>query len=290
MGSRTRLLCWIWAGVILVFFSLSTNQEYYTMPAYLPLLILLAGSLAHEESTGRRSWLLVTAALLAVVSLIASVTLIAGLWSSRHLPFVPDISTVLAQHSLEEDTLSMSHILDLTGQSFAALRLPAGLAALALLFGPAFALLLRIRRRDFSATWVGALTMGLFLIAAHIALGRFDSVLSSKHLAEKIAQQSRAEDHVVIYGDQAFGSSLLFYLKRPIELVNGRTTSMWFGSTYPDAPRIFLEDSDLVRLWNSNERVFLFVPPHQKTHVDALLPTKNQFAELSGKIVYSNRF
>jgi hypothetical protein len=168
--------------------------------------------------------------------------------------------------------------------------LPAVLAALALIVGPAVALWLRARRKHFAATWVTALTMGLFLIAAQIALGRFTPYLSSKDLAERIAQESRPGDEVAIYGDQAFGSSLLFYLRRPIELVNGRTTSMWFGSTYPDAPKIYWDDSDLLREWNSGTRVFLFVPSYQKTRVDSLLPSqKFVVAESSGKMVYSNR-
>jgi len=93
----------------------------------------------------------------------------------------------------------------------------------------------------------------------------------------------------MIYGDQAFGSSLLFYLQRPIELVEGRTTSMWFGSTYADAPKIYLSDADLQREWAGGARVFLFVPPHQKVKVDALLPEKYVVAEVSGKCIYSNR-
>jgi len=94
----------------------------------------------------------------------------------------------------------------------------------------------------------------------------------------------------MIYGDQAFGSSLLFYLKRPIELVNGRTTSMWFGSTYPDAPKIFLTDADLLRAWSSSTRVFLFVPTYQHARVDSLISTaKYVIGESSGKVVYSNR-
>ncbi|HET8668542.1 MAG TPA: glycosyl transferase, partial [Terriglobales bacterium] len=94
----------------------------------------------------------------------------------------------------------------------------------------------------------------------------------------------------MIYGDQAFGSSLLFYLKQPVELVNGRTTSMWFGSTYPDAPRIFLDDAELVQAWNSRQRIFLFVPPHQRARVDALIQgPKFVVAETSGKVIYSNR-
>src|ERR1700756_4835296 len=48
-GSRTRLMCWILAGLVLVFFAVSTNQEYYTFPAYLPLLMLLADGIAHCE-------------------------------------------------------------------------------------------------------------------------------------------------------------------------------------------------------------------------------------------------
>jgi 4-amino-4-deoxy-L-arabinose transferase-like glycosyltransferase len=287
----TTLLCAIWAAVVLIFFAFSTSQEYYTVPAYLPILLLLAGAIADREFSPRRSGLLSASAMTAFVSVAAGTALVAGLWSSRNLPFVPDISTVLAKHNLSEDTLSMSHVLDLTGESFAALRLPAALAAFALLFGPAIALLLRIRRKHFAATWLTACAIVLFLLAAHIALQRFDPYLSSKTLATRIADELRPQDQFAIYGDQAFGSSLLFYLRRPpIYLVNGRTTSMWFGSTYPDAPRIFLDDSGLLRVWNSADRVFLFVPPYQRARVDSLIPDhKFVAAESSGKIIYSNR-
>ena len=289
-GPRTDLLCWMWGGVVLIFFAFSTSQEYYTFPGYFPILLLLAGAIAKEELSERLPWLVGTATFTAVISLAAGGALVAGLWSSRTLPFVPDISTVLAKHSLSEDTLSMSHILDLTGESFAALRLPAILAAVALLLGPGIALWLRVRRRHYAATWLTALTMGLFLIAAHIALVRFGPYLSSKGLAERIAKESRPGDIVAIYGDQAFGSSLLFYLRRPIDLVEGRTTSMWFGSTYPDAPKIFWTNADLESAWKSGTRIFLFVPPHEKDRVDVLIPTQRfVVAENSGKIVYSNR-
>ncbi len=289
-GVRTQLLCWLWAGVILAFFALSTNQEYYTVPAYLPLLMLLAGAVAGEEDREKSIWLFATTAVLAMISLAAAGALAAGLWSSRHLPFVPDIGSVLAKPDLSRDTLSMGHMLELTGESFAALRLPAILAAVALALGPALALWFRHCRRHLIATWMTALAMGLFLIAAHLALVRFDPYLSSKHMAAVMARSAHRDDRVMIYGDQAFGSSLLFYLRRPIELVNGRTTSMWFGSTYPDAPSIFLDDSGLLRAWNSEQRVFLFVPPQHRPHVDALLQGHMwAVTESSGKVIYRNR-
>jgi 4-amino-4-deoxy-L-arabinose transferase-like glycosyltransferase len=293
-GRRSRLLCWILAGLVLVFFAISTNQEYYTFPAYFPLLMLLADGVARYEISDcvaglRRGWLRVSAGAPAVVGLAAGMTLLALLWQSRHLPFEPDIGNVLATHNMDTDTLSTSHVLDLSYASFAALRLPAALAAMALMVAPLLSFFLRIRRRHYAATWALGAGMAVFLVAAHIALARFGPYLSSKDLAREIAARARPEDRVMIYGDQAFGSSLLFYLQRPIDLVEGRTTSMWFGSTFADAPKIYLSAADLQHDWAGHEKVFLFVPPHLKTKVDALLPDKFQVAEISGKYVYSNR-
>jgi 4-amino-4-deoxy-L-arabinose transferase-like glycosyltransferase len=287
--ARTELLCLAWAGVTLVFFSFSTNQEYYTFPAYFPILLLVAGKLAEEEAWGPQRWLVWSSGVLAVICIAASGVLVAGLWSSRHLPFVPDIGTVLAKPDLQAETLSMGHMLDLTGESFAALRLPAILAAVVLLIGPAFAFWLRRRGAQLAATWATAATMAVFLIAAHIALVRFDPFLGSRSMARQIAAELRTTDRVMIYGDQSFGSSLLFYLRRPIELVNGNTTSMWWGSTYPDAPHIFLDDRELQSGWNSPGRVFLFVPQHERAKVEALLPRPLQIAsEASGKVIFTN--
>ena len=291
---RSRLMFLLLAGIVLIFFAISTNQEYYTFPAYFPLLLLLADGITRcewkDSSTNtRQGWLRTSAGLLTLIAIAASVVLFAGLWQSRNLPFEPDIGTVLAKHDISEDTLSTSHMLDLSYASFAALRLPAILAAVVLLIAPFASLLLRLRRKHYFATWAMTAGMAVFLIAAHIALGRFGPYLSSKNLAQEIAARARPEDKVMIYGDQAFGSSLLFYLRRPIDLVEGRTTSMWFGSTFSDAPNIFLSDADLQKAWPGQQRIFLFVPPHLKAKVDELLPTHDVVAEISGKYVYSNQ-
>jgi 4-amino-4-deoxy-L-arabinose transferase-like glycosyltransferase len=290
--ARTRWICILWASVTLLFFSFSTNQEYYTFPAYLAFFLLLAAALAGEEQEGHQSWLVATSAVSVTVRLAFAVVLIGGLWSSRHLPFVPDIGEVLAQTNLDTDTLSMGHILNLTGKSFAALRFPAILAVIALVFGSLAEIILRLKRKHLASTFALGLTMTVFLIAAHVALIRFDPFLSSRVLAVRIQQEVRPEDRVLIYGDHAFGSSLEFYLlpTHPVELVNGRTSSMWFGSTLPDAPHIFLDDADLVRLWNSSTRVFLFVPDFQQKKVDEILGSnKLVYASSSGKMVYTNR-
>jgi 4-amino-4-deoxy-L-arabinose transferase-like glycosyltransferase len=46
---RSTLLLTLFATLVLIFFSLSTNQEYYTFPAYLPLLMLTTAAIAQAE-------------------------------------------------------------------------------------------------------------------------------------------------------------------------------------------------------------------------------------------------
>jgi hypothetical protein len=151
---------------------------------------------------------------------VASAALVVGLWQSRNLPFEPDIGRLLSEQDTSAYTLSTSHMLDLSYASFAALRLPAMLAGLVLLVAPLTSFILRWRRRHSAATWALAAGLAVFLVAAHIASGaRFGPYLSSKQLAREIAARARPDDKVMIYGDQAFGSSLLFYLRRPIDLV-----------------------------------------------------------------------
>ena len=164
----------------MLFFAFSTNQEYYTFPAYLALFLLLAAALAGEERwKAAQPWLLATSAVSVTVRLIFAAVLIGGLWSSRHLPFVPDIGEVLAQTNLDTDTLSMGHILNLTGQSFAALRFPAILAVIALVFGSLAEIILRVKRKHLASTLALGISMAVFLIAAHVALIRFDPFSSS---------------------------------------------------------------------------------------------------------------
>ena len=296
---QTLLLLLIFSTLVLAFFSLSTNQEYYTFPVYLPLLMLLAAALSSIERnvldpTLRRA-LTFTFATYTTVGLAIAAALAYGLWSSRHLPFVPDIGDLLAHRNVGDYTLSMSHFFDLTGPSFAALRLPAALALTAFLIGPIIAWLLYARRRFLPAILSIAATSSVFLIAAHIAFVRFNPMLSSVNFAETIQTLERTNqispnNEILIYGDQAFGSSIPFYLNRQVELVDGRTTSMLFGSTFPDAPPIFLTSADLLAQWGHGPRKLLFVPLEKRDEVDQLLGNRQIILQqTSGKALITDR-
>jgi 4-amino-4-deoxy-L-arabinose transferase-like glycosyltransferase len=290
---RTSVLLFIYATVILVFFSLSTNQEYYTFPVYFPLLVLIAGALtSEEEGVGKVSPRLTYAhAALAVVGLAAALALSYGLWSSRHIPGGADIGALLAHRDVAGYTLSMSHLFDLTGPSFAALRLPAGLAAVGLLVGPIIAWVLRRQRHHFEATASVAFTGAVFLIAAHIALVRFEPMLSSRAMADTINRMTKGGDAtLILYGDIADGASLIFYTGREALLVNGRVSSVLWGSNYPDAPHVLISDADLVSLWGNGPRRFLFVPGDKHERVVALLGDRLHLVqELSDKDLYTDR-
>ncbi len=297
---RSILLLCLFAGVVLLFFSLSTNQEYYSFPAYLPILLLVAATITRAEQTyttseAARRWLGFAHAALAGVGGVVSVALLWGLWSSRHMPYREDVGEVLAHRGVGSYTLSMSHFFDLTAASFAALRLPAVLAVLTLTLGPALAWMLRAQRRHLAATTAVAFTGAGFLFSAQLALARFAPTLSSEQFAAKIEalRRERAigpETRILLYGDQAFGSSIPFYLGEQVEFVEGRSTSMLFGASFPDAPRVFVSAAQLAAEWGKGERKVLFVPEERRGEVARLLGTRALVLdEMSGKLLVTDR-
>jgi hypothetical protein len=301
--SRSIWLLSLYAGFMLVFFSISTNQEYYTYPAYLPLLILTAAVLASFEFRAERidaaarentdGWLMGAHILFAAVGVLSAAALGYGLWSARHLPFVPDIGTLLAHRGVGNY---------LTGPSFAALRLPALIAAVVLLAGPLLALQLRRRERHFESTLSVAFTIAIFLIAAHIAFVRFAPMLSSEPMAatiNRIAGYPASESPedpaaqratLIVYGDQSDGSSVLFYTRRQSLLVHGRSSTMVWGSMWPDAPHIFLDDKALSAIWGTGNRKFLFAQAERRDQVEAVLGKRLiPIQELADKTLYTDR-
>ena len=289
---RSAWLLGLYSAFILLFFSLSTNQEYYTFPAWPALLILIAGVLAGieedrppelEEARPALSsaWLTGAQAVFAAAGVVAAAALAWGLWESHNLPFVADIGTLLAHRDVGGYTLSMSHFFDLTGPSFAALRLPAALAAITLLIGPLVSWLLRLKHKHMAATTTLALTCALFLVAAHIAFARFEPMLSSKQLADTIVAKGSPADAFIIYGDQSDASSVVFYthnfLRKPAFVVfepcspHGTGSSLLWGSCYPDAPQIFLSEDQLSKQWGTGQRKWLFAQDQNQPKAEQLL-------------------
>ena len=300
--TRSTLLLGLCATVILVFFSISTNLEYYTFPAWIPLLMLTAAMLSDVEENGGLSnhWLSRAHAAFAVLGILVACALSWGLWESRHLPYVADIGSLLAHRALAGYTLAMSHLFDLTGPAFAALRLPSILAAVALLIGPALGWLLRRRAQHLAATLSVAVTFSVFLIAAHIAFARFEPMLSSKPIADTILAKGSPEDSFIVLGEQSEASSVIFYthdfLDDPAYLVyprcgqNGEGSTLLWGSCYPDAPNIFLDDQRLARMWGTGERKWLFAQDTNRDKARKILGNRLiQVQTVADKTLWTDR-
>jgi 4-amino-4-deoxy-L-arabinose transferase-like glycosyltransferase len=309
--TRTIWLLSLFTAWTLFFFSLSTNQEYYTFPVWPPLVMLIAGVVADIEERRAANgspalstaWLTAAQAVFAAIGVVSAAALAWGLYTSRSLPYVPDIGTLLAHRAVGDYTLSMSHLFDLTGQSFAALRLPAALAAIALLIGPMAGWLLRLKGKHIASTLSIALTMTVFFVAAHIAFARFEPMLSSKPMADTIMAKGSPADTFIVYGDQSSGSSIIFYThdffrRRPAPLVlprcgqNGEGSTLLWGSCYPDAPDIYLSDAKLAAIWGTGQRKWIFAEDPDRANVQRVLGGSGHLYEartLADKTLWTDR-
>ncbi len=285
---QLRLFAWLWALVVIGFFSFSTRQEYYTFPAF-PALALLAGvGLARGELEKSR-WAIAGQGLLAFLGVAAGATLGYLLWVSRHVTPTADISQALT-HNPENYKLALGHMSDLTVEAFAVLRAPAAGAAISLGIGFAAAFILRLKRKPLNASMMTAIAIACFIYFAHMALGMFDSYLSSKPLAMEIKQRLAPGNVVVINGEYQGGSSIGFYLPQKVLLLNGRMTGLEFGSHYPDAPQVFIGDSEIASLWEGARRVFLFTHDRDIEKVKSAVNGEMfRIAAAGEKSVYSNK-
>jgi 4-amino-4-deoxy-L-arabinose transferase-like glycosyltransferase len=279
----------IWAAVVMLFFSFSTRQEYYALPALPPLALMIGGWLGREEKCSARDPLRIAGRRIAIVLLLLGATggLLAAYVAIRAQPPAPgvDISTLLTQNP-GDYALSLGHFLDLTTRAMSAFRLPLILTAITLLAGPLVNLILRFMNMIRMANYALVAMTLVFLVAAHLALVTFSPVLSSKALADAIRPRLQADDVVEIHGEYEAGSTLGFYLRRQVRILDGRSSDLWYGSFFSDAPNIFDDDASFQRLWSGPQRIFLWTPMDQ---VPALPGPAYVIAQNGGKEILSNR-
>jgi 4-amino-4-deoxy-L-arabinose transferase-like glycosyltransferase len=258
---RAMLLLVIWAVVVMVFFSFPARQEYYVLPALPPLALLAGYWLAEDElapsSTGR-----IVASILFVVGLLAAVASLVFAIHYKPLPIGTDVTQVL-QLATRSHRLFFGHFFDLTRRALGAFRVPLSITTAAILVGLTANLWFRFRGRARLANCFLVGTVIAFLIAAHLALNTFSPALSSQILANAIKPEMDSDDVIVINGHYERASSLAFYLQRRVKLLNGRGGGLWYGSFFPDAPQVFIDNDALTQLWNGQNRVFLWTPLDQ---------------------------
>jgi 4-amino-4-deoxy-L-arabinose transferase-like glycosyltransferase len=278
-AGQARLLALCWTGFLLLFFTFSTTQEYYSMPCYPALALLLGSAMAAGGDWVRRG-----TRVLAAIALCLAVAILLILAAVRHVPNPGDISQALSEHP-SAYTLSLGHMEDLTLESFAYLRLPLAIAAAAFLIG-ALGNLRAVGQRAFLAA---ALMMVLFFHAARLALVAFDPYLSSRPLAEALLRSPRGE--LVVDHHYYTFSSIFFYTNRTAWLLNGRFNNLVYGSYAPGAPDVFLNDAHWKDLWLGPQRYYLVAKTSEEPRFEKLVGKGALFAvaESGGKMVLTNR-
>jgi len=259
-AGRTRLMAACWILTVMLFFTFSTTQEYYSLPIY-PALALLAGSAMASESDRVRTGIRVLQFTFAALFL-ALATVLLLVW---RLPATGDISQALVEHP-ELYTLSLGHLGDLTLTAFAYLKLPVALAALAFGIGAIGLTLIRHKRAQIG---VIAVAMIVFFQAARVALIRFDPYLGSYSLAKALEQGPPGK---LIENDAYWSfTSVFFYANRDALLLNGRQTNLEYGSYAPGAPNVFIDEEKFQSLWSQPERWYLVTYGSDLPHLAELV-------------------
>jgi len=264
----------------MTFFSFSTTQEYYSLPIY-PALALLLGSAMTPEG----AWIKRGTKALGVVAAALVVVIAAILWQVWTLPAPGDISAALVQHS-ELYTLSLGHMGDLTLRSLAYLRLPLMLAGVAVLIGAIG--IYRYSANQRRCFFVMAAMMLVFFHAARLAMTTFDPYLGSKPLADAL---TGAPPGKLIEADAYYAfSSVFFYTNRQAVLWNGRRDNLEYGSYAPGAPPVFIGDADLQTLWRSADRYYLLADHEDLPRIHELVGASSVYivSESGGKYLLTN--
>jgi len=244
-AGRARLLALVWIGFVMVFFTFSTTQEYYSMPIYPALALLLGSAMAMGGAWVRRG-----TRVLAAIAALAAIAIIGILIHVHGLPTPGDISAALVPHP-GAYKLSLGHMEDLTLDSFAYLRLPLIVAGCAFLLGTIGSIAFTGQRAFLAA----ALMMVVFFHAARLAMVVFDPFLSSRPLANVLLQSPQGT--LVTQGFYYKFSSVFFYTNRDGLLMSDNRANLEYGSNAPGAPKVFIDHTQFKDLWLAPRRAYL---------------------------------
>ncbi len=285
-AQRASLFFAIWALVTVGFFTFSTRQEYYTIPAVPALALLVGGwlvkeSAQHGSKSGRiSSWIFF--AIVAVGSIIGLILLV----SSKPPAPGADLADLLQKNPQDYD-FSLGHFLDLTPEALGMFRPQLIGAILSLLLGASLNLFLRYRRKPEYGNAALGLMMVALLFCVHAAFVTFSPILSSKQLALAIQQRYHPGDVIVIDGQYHEASTLNFYLGTRVRVLHEPSGNLWYGSKFPDAPHVFETPESFAELWSAPVTVFMWTDEDHPKELAGL--PHYLLVRVGGKSIFMNR-
>jgi 4-amino-4-deoxy-L-arabinose transferase-like glycosyltransferase len=252
-----------WAAVVLVFFTVSSRIEHYSLPVLPPLALLIGAALAPagaDEVLRRRvqrgfAALAIAGAGLALLTAAGALMWLRG-WEPEAVFRGPAGPHLAAYRNY------FAPLFDLPANTLARLLRPLAGTCAAFSIGLVAAWWVNRRGRRIPAVLVLCATMMSFCYFAFKSLGACEEFLSSKQFGTALAELYRPGDSAVAVGDFETANSVNFY--SPV--YGGSAALLEWGLRYPDAPQRILSVEDLVRRWNGPARTFVLTP-------DDLIPT-----------------
>jgi hypothetical protein len=275
-AGKTRLLALCWTGFILVFFTFSTTQEYYSMPCYPALALLLGSAMAAGGN-----WIRYGTRVLCGIFIAAAATVLTLYFLAWNLPTPGDIprrsAPIRAPTSFARPHGRSHHRFVRLSSASRSLwprsrfwwERPAR-------FAP-----------PGSAPSSPSLMAILFFQAARIAMAAFDP-FSPRGRSRKLLRSPAGK--LIVDHHYYWFSSVFFYTNRDALLLNGRFNNLVYGSYAPGAPNVFIDDAQWKTLWLQPERYYLVIKQESAERLKKLVDPKllTVVAQSGGKLLLTN--
>src|SRR5499426_2991555 len=280
-AARWRAVLVIWLGAIVGLFALSRfKHEYYALPAFPALAVLVGGAWASGRDIGR--WLVIGLLGCGVVGLWA-LWVGAGLTPTEALTGLAELN---AYYRILRDQAAPLPFP--SARPFGRLLQWLGLV---LLVGWGLATLcwLAARRRAAFVALVGV--AGVITVLIFRLLDVVEPVHSVKETARAITARAEPGDVLLVEGTLEYSPALPFYTGRRFAMVNGALNYFSIAASLPEARGLFMSTGDLLRLWDGPQRVFLVVRRPRGQSVVAVLPAArvHEVGRHGSRWLYSNR-
>jgi 4-amino-4-deoxy-L-arabinose transferase-like glycosyltransferase len=283
---RLWVLLTLWAGLVLVFFTLAPFKlPHYGLPAF-PALALLAARAWDETMSAAPGAVGPRTLLLPMLLVFAGVTVTLAAAGADMLP--------ISREALSAVDVTARN-LEARGQTPAATPLAAFAGVIrvstSVFVVGTMALGIAFRRRAAGAGVAVALaTVFAFLPSVGNGMAEFARLRSARPIAEALALRLTPGDLVVHEGSLENSGSLLLQLPVPIPVVDGLQSNLAFGSTFPEGREIFWDAARVREAWARPGRHFLISVAAADRSVVRALPAErvHLLFERGGRRLYSN--
>jgi 4-amino-4-deoxy-L-arabinose transferase-like glycosyltransferase len=251
--SRRLALVWIWAGGIVLFFTMTgSRMEYYALPAFPALAVILGSGWRRFLTSGRRaSAILVPSLIVASVGMavVPIVFLSERNGAGALTNLVSSLDGYYREYFAAHPKASMVFGAEL-------LREARPFPIVLLMLGATTFLILRMARpRHAFAVWVVGLVPILGLADRGMRLVANDR--SQRAAAAIVDQNWTPRARLVVAGDYEDACGITFYTGRSTQVLGGPGPDLLFGYRHGDAPEVFLTPRAFLKTWESSDRVFV---------------------------------